>query len=298
MPASIRLTQTVFGLAALVSTFIVGQTLAALASKLEGGPDLLVLVRGIFATVVLVALIRSLQRRSARARFGSILALGVLFLAVLTSVPADWRQAFSLPGAGARGQVLAYLLLAVLLLGLMARLWIGRSEKDYFALAGPQESGSTKPGQKAEPDSPYVHDKAKYHYDGEYPEDLPIEQAFVHTGLYLGWLVERGLVSADFIESGEDWIGRFKAREVTGPELYELWDGALGDDMLNEEGNAFSRYYFDFEKGRFLRDYEELLAAGLPSIYHVENSWENYERLRARIDERYAAWKKLPRQRP
>ena len=33
---------------------------------------------------------------------------------------------------------------------------------------------------------PVVYDKAKYHYGGDFPEDLPDEQAFVHTDLYLG----------------------------------------------------------------------------------------------------------------
>jgi len=30
-----------------------------------------------------------------------------------------------------------------------------------------------------------VYDKAKWHYGGDYPKDLPIEQAFVHTGMFL-----------------------------------------------------------------------------------------------------------------
>ena len=142
---------------------------------------------------------------------------------------------------------------------------------------------------------PYVYDKAKYHYGGEYPDDLPIEQAFVHTGLYLGWIVDRDLYSEDFAETSKDLIRRFKSREITGPEIYEWWDGCLIDDMLSEEGNSFSSYYFDFERGKFLGDYEELLAADLPSMYHVENSWQNYERLRTRIDERYAVWKEHSR---
>jgi hypothetical protein len=47
---------------------------------------------------------------------------------------------------------------------------------------------------------PVVYDKAKYHYDGKFPPELPTEQAFVHTGLYLGWLVDLNLYSADFAE--------------------------------------------------------------------------------------------------
>ena len=38
---------------------------------------------------------------------------------------------------------------------------------------------------------PFVYDKAKYHYSGDYPPDLPDEQAFVHTGFYLAWIIDR-----------------------------------------------------------------------------------------------------------
>src|SRR5262245_20687641 len=34
---------------------------------------------------------------------------------------------------------------------------------------------------------PHVYDKAKYHYDGDYPKGLPRPQAFVHTGMLIGW---------------------------------------------------------------------------------------------------------------
>lgn len=138
---------------------------------------------------------------------------------------------------------------------------------------------------------PIVYDKAKYHYEGEYPQDLPDEQAFVHTGMYLGWVIDRNLYSEEFASECPDLIKQFKARQITGSEVYEWWDGCLLNDMLNEEGNAFSQYYFDFERGQFLADYDELLGGDLPSIYHVEDTWENYNKLKARIDQRYEAWK-------
>ncbi|SOD03386.1 hypothetical protein SAMN05216486_1126 [bacterium JGI 053] len=142
--------------------------------------------------------------------------------------------------------------------------------------------------------NPIVYDKAKYHYGGDYPEGLADEQAFVHTGLYLGWIIDHGLHS-DFLAEEPELIERFKAREITGPQVYEAWDGCLIDDMLSDEGNAFSKDYFDFERGRYLADYEELLAGGLPSLYHVQDTWANYDRLKARVDERYAVWKRRAR---
>ena len=139
---------------------------------------------------------------------------------------------------------------------------------------------------------PYVYDKAKYHYGGDYPEDLPDDQAFVHTGLYLGWIIDNDLYSEMFRDESAEQITRFKAREITGPEVYESWDGCLIDYMLSDEGNAFSRAYFDFERGTYLQDYDEVVAKGLPSLYHAPNTWENYDRLRKRVDERFAAWRR------
>ena len=45
--------------------------------------------------------------------------------------------------------------------------------------------------------------------------------------------------------------------------------------MLSPAGNAFSRTYFDLERGQFLADYEEVLMGSLPSLYHVADTWEN-----------------------
>ena len=38
---------------------------------------------------------------------------------------------------------------------------------------------------------------------------------------------------------------------------------------------------------------KEVLVKSLPSIYHVTDSWENYEKMKQRINLRYQDWKKL-----
>jgi hypothetical protein len=140
-----------------------------------------------------------------------------------------------------------------------------------------------------------VFDKAKWHYEGDYPAGLDEHQAFVHTGLFLGWIIDAGLYSEEFAEDCAKEIRRFKARKLTGPGVYRAADGVFADDMLNEEGLAFTRAYFDFEKGKYLKDYEKLLSAGLPSMYHVPDTWESYDTLKPQIDKRYAAWQKKRR---
>jgi len=138
---------------------------------------------------------------------------------------------------------------------------------------------------------PVVYDKAKYHYDGNFPAELEIEQGFVHTGMFLGWIIDNDLYSEWFGKELGGYAAAFKARDMTGAKVFEACDGVFMEDMLSEEGNGFAQYYFDFERGKYLRDYGELLAKGLPTIYHVTNSWANYERLKARIDKRYREWK-------
>jgi hypothetical protein len=136
-----------------------------------------------------------------------------------------------------------------------------------------------------------VYDKAKWHYGADnFGRDLAPEQGFVHTGLFLGWLILHGLV--DMVELADEApeIDEVRRRERTGPELFQSMDGVLLSTMLTDEGNAFAAAYFDFDHGGYLLDYEAGLGVGLPSLYHVADTWENYDRLAAVVDRRYAAW--------
>jgi hypothetical protein len=136
---------------------------------------------------------------------------------------------------------------------------------------------------------PHVYDKAKWHTDGKFPKDLKQYQAFVHTGMFVSWLIEHDMISPDFVAE----TSRFRSSELTGTQVYELWDGALVDDMLTDEGNRFAQSYFDFQSGQFLKDYEEVFPSA-PTLYHVQDTRENYERIRDRINQRYDDWKKSP----
>lgn len=136
-----------------------------------------------------------------------------------------------------------------------------------------------------------VYDKAKYHYDGDFPEDLSPEQAYVHTGMYLGWIIDRGLTSQVFSSDFAEEIAAFVSRKKSGPEVYRLVGGLLDDSMLSEEGKQFTDHYFDFETGAFLQDYVQTLSAGLPTLYHVKGDWGSYQKLADVLDKRYAEWK-------
>lgn len=136
-----------------------------------------------------------------------------------------------------------------------------------------------------------IYDNAKSHFLGNFPDSLPIEQAYVHIGMYLGWIIDADLYSEFFKEEASNQIFRFKRREISCTILSEIWDGYLGFELFSQEGNLFTYYYYG--GGLYKKDYDELLVKALPSLYHVTDSWENYERMRARIGERFEAWKKI-----
>lgn len=136
-----------------------------------------------------------------------------------------------------------------------------------------------------------IYDNAKKHFLGNFPESLPIEQAYVHIGIYLGWIIENGLYSEFFEDEAEVQIFRFKRRELSPTILSELWDGYLGYELFNKEGNMFTYYYYG--GGIYKKDYENLLAKQLPSIYHVDDTWPNYELMTAQIMKRYGDWKDI-----
>jgi hypothetical protein len=136
-----------------------------------------------------------------------------------------------------------------------------------------------------------VYDKAKWHFGGDYPSDLDDDYAYTHAGYFFRWIVDNHLVAPEFLEDFEADIERFRHREITARELFIVTDGAFVDDMMNDTGNAFAAAYFDFARGKYLADYEELLCDDLDTMYHVEDTPENYASLCARITERFLEWK-------
>jgi hypothetical protein len=138
-----------------------------------------------------------------------------------------------------------------------------------------------------------VYDKAKWHFDGNFPAELEIFQGYIHTGMFLGWLIDNNMVNAELAQDIEADIAAFKKRELTGSQIFESQlDGVLMLENINETGNRFALHYFDFDSGQFLEDYETTLADDLLTMYHVKDTWENYHKLKPVLDRRFAEWKK------
>lgn len=138
-----------------------------------------------------------------------------------------------------------------------------------------------------------VYDKAKWHYKGDFPDDLEPFQGYVHTGMFLGWCIDAGLVSERFCNELKEEIEQFKQHKLTGSQIFKrCCDGALMLEDLTATGNRFAMAYFEFNNGRYLHDYETTLGQNLPSIYHVADTWENYEQLKVVLDNRFFEWQR------
>lgn len=136
-----------------------------------------------------------------------------------------------------------------------------------------------------------VYDKAKWHYSGDFPDELEAFQGYVHTGMFLGWCMDNDLVSERFKSELSEEIEQFKQHKFTGPQIFKrCCDGVLMLEDLSVTGNRFAMAYYEFNNGRYLIDYEQTLGQNLPSIYHVADTWENYEKLTKVINERYGEW--------
>ena len=136
-----------------------------------------------------------------------------------------------------------------------------------------------------------IYDNAKNHFLGNFPGDLPIEQAYVHIGMYLGWIIENEHYSEYFEDEADIQIYRFVNRQISCTILSEIWDGYLGYELFDHDGNLFTHYYYG--GGIYRKDYETLLAQSLPSIYHVKDSWENYQVIAQQITRRFKEWQSI-----
>ena len=135
-----------------------------------------------------------------------------------------------------------------------------------------------------------VTDKAKWHYGGDFPEDLPQKNGATHIGMFLAWIINNDLQGEFFDDEMPDGIKELKSRKITGRDfLIEYCDEVLMGEEFTEDGLSFSEDYYE---GDYIFDYEKTLAENLPSVYHVEDTWENYDKLAPLIDKRFEEWKR------
>lgn len=139
-----------------------------------------------------------------------------------------------------------------------------------------------------------AYDRMDWHYGGDFPSDLPDEAGGTHIGMFLAWAITRGLEGEMHRTDSVAAIQAVRNRAITGRQfLMEQCDEKFWEDDLNEDGNAFAKVYYEADgPGSFLADYEAVLGQSLPTLYHVQDSWANFDALARVIDLRFAEWRR------
>lgn len=139
------------------------------------------------------------------------------------------------------------------------------------------------------------YDDASWHYGGDFPDELPPEAGATHTGMFLAWALLNGLGGSFHTEECPEDFENLKQRTITPAQfLINACDEKFTDEDLSDEGNEFAADYYRAggQMKDYIKDYEELFASGIPSLYHVPDTWESFDRLSPRIQERYDQWKR------
>jgi hypothetical protein len=137
------------------------------------------------------------------------------------------------------------------------------------------------------------YDDASWHYEGNFPKDLPKSAGSTHIGMFVAWCVLNGMVGDVHTEDFPEELQALRDREITpGSWLIKACDGKFIEEDLNEEGNAFAREFFDAKGAGYLEEYTATLCDSCGTLYHVADTWENFDRLAPVIQARFDAWKK------
>lgn len=138
------------------------------------------------------------------------------------------------------------------------------------------------------------YDDASWHYDGDFPAELPTEAGATHIGMFVAWCMLHGMAGPLHTDEFPDGLEELQAREVTpGQFVINACDEKFTDEELTDEGNSFALAYFGTARGmgQYVTDYEETLSRGEPTLYYIKDSWENYDKLASVIERRFSEWK-------
>lgn len=136
------------------------------------------------------------------------------------------------------------------------------------------------------------YDDASWHYGGDFPENLQESAGATHIGMFVAWCLLNGLAGEIHLEDFPEELENLKNRKVTpGAWFIQSCDEKFTDEDLSDEGNKFAEFYYDFDNGNYLADYETALTQGLESTYEVSDTWESYDKLSPIIKSRFESWK-------
>jgi len=133
------------------------------------------------------------------------------------------------------------------------------------------------------------YDDASWHYDStpEFEDEERWAVAAAHIGVYLKWCLIQGwageLHTKD--EADQAIVEQVQAGNMTGADfLMQQCDGKFTNEDLNDEGNAFTAYYYaDIYP-------EDLESVARDAILSAPESEYDFPALSEIIDRQYAEW--------
>ncbi len=141
------------------------------------------------------------------------------------------------------------------------------------------------------------YDRAEFDYSTE-EQPLPKGHAATHIGMFLAWAINNHLENEWHAQHAAKLLEQVRNRQLTGSQFFQAaCKEQFAEKDLNVEGNQFAEFYYRNnagERGLYFEDYKKTLAKGLPSFWHVADTWKNYEAIAAVISHRHQDWKNPP----
>jgi len=131
------------------------------------------------------------------------------------------------------------------------------------------------------------YDDAEFYFL-DFTTDLPNENGGRHIALFLEWAILRGLAAPEMLEQAD----ALRSGAVDPVEmLFDLCDGKLLSDDLNDEGNAFAgEYYPAHHMSDFVAAMNVREDADVNAIFGAELTQQRHDRVLWQLDQHYSRW--------
>lgn len=123
------------------------------------------------------------------------------------------------------------------------------------------------------------YDQGYWHTDRCAEKNLDEQYAGTHIAVYLKWCLEKGFLSEELLVSDADALAAVRDGRMSISEYFETHlDWKFGEWNLNEDGNAFTKAYYD----RYLDE----VSVEVPEAVLGPESDVDFQKLFALLDDR------------
>lgn len=142
------------------------------------------------------------------------------------------------------------------------------------------------------------YDHPNYHWNNDFPESVSEENAMTHMGFFFAWALSRDLVS-DFHCEEEDSaepLTRVAKRQMSPREyVIRFCDSQFTNEDFTDTGNGFVEHYYIKQ---YFNDYCKMFEGDFETIYHVDDTWENADKIVPVLDKRFEEWNERSERKP